>query len=74
LRCKGEALLALGKPREALVPLERSVSLSRRVFAGDLARARFALALAPSCRPTATSRERVISRSRRGESSGPSTP
>jgi tetratricopeptide (TPR) repeat protein/tRNA A-37 threonylcarbamoyl transferase component Bud32 len=46
LRCRGEALLALGRPREALGSLERSVTLQRRGWRGDLALARFALARA----------------------------
>jgi tetratricopeptide (TPR) repeat protein len=46
LRCRGEALLASHKPAEALLSLERSVVLPRRVFSWDLARAKFALARA----------------------------
>ncbi|HEY2511561.1 MAG TPA: tetratricopeptide repeat protein, partial [Polyangiaceae bacterium] len=46
LRCLGEARLLAGHPREALTPLERSVTLERRTYPGDLARARFALARA----------------------------
>jgi eukaryotic-like serine/threonine-protein kinase len=46
LRCRGEALLALGRPREALAPLERSVTLPLRVWPWDLGRAKLALARA----------------------------
>jgi tetratricopeptide (TPR) repeat protein len=46
LRCRGEALLATHRAREAIAPLERSVTLTRREWPGDLARARFALARA----------------------------
>ena len=46
LRCRGEALLAQHRPREALAPLERSVTLPRRVMPWDLARAKLALARA----------------------------
>jgi tetratricopeptide (TPR) repeat protein len=46
LRCRGEALLGSKKAAEALAPLERSLTLPRRVFAWDLARAKFALARA----------------------------
>jgi tRNA A-37 threonylcarbamoyl transferase component Bud32/tetratricopeptide (TPR) repeat protein len=44
--CIGEALLGKGSTDAALVALERSVSLPRRVYPGDLALARFALARA----------------------------
>ncbi len=46
LRCLGEARLVAGHPREALAPLERSVTFLRRSYPGDLARGRFALARA----------------------------
>ena len=46
LRCKAEALLALGRGAEAVPLLERSLSLKRRTFRGDYARAQFALARA----------------------------
>ena len=46
LRCAGEAALALGDVAMARARLERSVTLVRRPFAGDLALARFALARA----------------------------
>jgi tetratricopeptide (TPR) repeat protein len=46
LRCRGEALLALGKPSESVLFLERSVALERRSTGYDLARSRFALARA----------------------------
>jgi tetratricopeptide (TPR) repeat protein len=46
LRCRGEALIAAGKAREAILPLERSLAIARREWPGDLARARFALARA----------------------------
>lgn len=46
LRCRGEALLALGRVAEALEPLQKSVALTKRIYPGDLARARFALARA----------------------------
>ncbi len=46
LRCLGDALILDGRPREALVPLERSLTLPRRTYPGDLARARFAMARA----------------------------
>jgi hypothetical protein len=46
LRCIGEAKLTLGHAAEAVGPLERSVTLERRVYAGDLARSKFALARA----------------------------
>jgi tetratricopeptide (TPR) repeat protein len=46
LRCRGEALTALGRADEAVAPLERSLSLERRVFAWDLPRTKFALARA----------------------------
>jgi hypothetical protein len=46
LRCRGEALLALHDAKGAIVPLEKSVTLTRREWPGDLGRARFALARA----------------------------
>lgn len=46
LRCRGEALIALGRAADALEPLRASVLLTRRIYPGDLARARFALARA----------------------------
>ncbi len=46
LRCRGEALLAQHRSRDAVAPLERSVTLPRRVFPWDLARARLSLARA----------------------------
>ena len=45
-RCRSEALLAQRRAREALGPLERSVTLTRRVFPWDLPRAKLALARA----------------------------
>ena len=44
LRCEGEALTALGRSDEAVAPLERSLTLRRRMFPGDYARAELALA------------------------------
>ena len=44
LRCKGEALLSLGRSREAVPYLERSLTLRKRMLPGDYARAEFALA------------------------------
>ncbi|HEY2514739.1 MAG TPA: serine/threonine-protein kinase [Polyangiaceae bacterium] len=46
LRCKGEALLALGRSREAVPHLERSLTVPKRMLPGDYARAEFALARA----------------------------
>ena len=46
LRCMGDALMLEGRPIEALAPLERSLTIPRRTYPGDLARARFALARA----------------------------
>jgi tetratricopeptide (TPR) repeat protein len=46
LTCLGEAEMALGRFDQALPPLERSVSLSKREEPADLALARFALARA----------------------------
>jgi hypothetical protein len=46
LACLGEALVARGNAEDALPLLERSVALPRRVYAGDLAAARFVLARA----------------------------
>ncbi len=46
LRCLGDALVLEGRPKDALVPLERSVTIPRRTYPGDLARARFSLARA----------------------------
>ena len=46
MRCLGEALLETGRAREALAPLERSITFLRRSYPGDLARARFGLARA----------------------------
>jgi len=46
LRCRGDALILEGRPRDALAYLERSVTIPRRTYPGDLARARFALARA----------------------------
>ncbi len=46
LRCKGEALLSLGRSREAVPSLERSLTLRKRMLPGDYARAEFALARA----------------------------
>jgi tetratricopeptide (TPR) repeat protein len=43
LACEGEALLARGRTDEATALLERSVALTRRVHAGDLALAQAAL-------------------------------
>jgi tetratricopeptide (TPR) repeat protein len=44
LRCKGEALLGLGRADEAAVVLERSITLKRRAHSPDLARAELAVA------------------------------
>jgi tetratricopeptide (TPR) repeat protein len=46
LTCIGEADLALGRAEDALLPLERSVSLTKREMATDLSLAQFALARA----------------------------
>jgi Flp pilus assembly protein TadD len=46
LRCQGEALLVEGRGSEALGSLERSVTLTRREWPGDLALARFGVARA----------------------------
>jgi hypothetical protein len=46
LRCLGDALILEGRPAEAIAPLERSLTIPRRTYPGDLARARFALARA----------------------------
>jgi len=46
LTCIGEADLGLGRAEDALAPLERSVSLTKRELATDLALAQFALARA----------------------------
>ena len=46
LACYGEALVARGHAEEALLPLERSVALTRRLYADDLALAQAALARA----------------------------
>ncbi len=46
LTCIGEAELALGRVEQAIPPLERSVSMSKREEPADLALARFALARA----------------------------
>ena len=46
LRCKAEALIALGRGAEAVSPLERSLTLKKRMFPGDHARAELALARA----------------------------
>jgi eukaryotic-like serine/threonine-protein kinase len=46
LRCRGDALIHLGRAREAIPLLERSLTLERRVYPGDVARVRFALARA----------------------------
>jgi serine/threonine protein kinase/tetratricopeptide (TPR) repeat protein len=46
LRCLGDALILAGRPREAIAPLERSLTLLHRTYPGDLARARFAMARA----------------------------
>jgi tetratricopeptide (TPR) repeat protein len=46
LRCRAEALLALGRSAAAVPLLERSITLERRTFRGDDARAQFALARA----------------------------
>ena len=46
LRCKGEALLSLGRSKEAVAVLERSLTLHKRMLPGDYARAEFALARA----------------------------
>jgi tetratricopeptide (TPR) repeat protein/predicted Ser/Thr protein kinase len=46
LRCEGAALTALGRSEEAMPYLERSLTLQRRMFPGDYARAEFALARA----------------------------
>jgi tetratricopeptide (TPR) repeat protein len=46
LRCRAEALLATGDAADAVAPLERSLTLEKRVYPGDLARTRFALARA----------------------------
>jgi len=43
LRCQGEALLALGRPLEALAPLERGLTLTRRTDPEDLNLTRAAL-------------------------------
>jgi tetratricopeptide (TPR) repeat protein len=46
LRCRGDALVHVGRGREAVPLLERSLRLERRMYAGELARVRFALARA----------------------------
>jgi tetratricopeptide (TPR) repeat protein len=46
LTCIGEARMAEGHPADALAPLERSVSLTRRMDPGELALAKLALARA----------------------------
>jgi tetratricopeptide (TPR) repeat protein len=46
LRCEGAALTALGRSEEALPYLERSLTLKRRMFPADYARAELALARA----------------------------
>jgi tetratricopeptide (TPR) repeat protein len=46
LRCEGMALTALGRSAEAVPYLERSLTLTRRMFPGDIARAELALARA----------------------------
>ena len=48
LRCKGEALTALGRSAEAVPYLERSLLLPKRMYPGDYARAQIALAEALS--------------------------
>ena len=46
LRCLGDALMQEGRPRDAVVALERSLTIPHRAYPGDMARARFALASA----------------------------
>ncbi len=46
LRCKGEALAALSRSAEAVPYLERSLTLRKRMFPGDYARAELAMAKA----------------------------
>jgi tetratricopeptide (TPR) repeat protein len=46
LRCRGDALVRSGHPKDAIPLLERSLTLPRRIYPGDLARTRFALARA----------------------------
>jgi tetratricopeptide (TPR) repeat protein/predicted Ser/Thr protein kinase len=48
LRCRGDALVRLGRAHEAIPLLERSLTFERRMYAADGARARFALARAIS--------------------------
>jgi tetratricopeptide (TPR) repeat protein/predicted Ser/Thr protein kinase len=56
LTCLGEALLARGRVEDALPFLEKSAALPRRVYAGDLAMARFALARALAAAKTERAR------------------
>jgi serine/threonine protein kinase/tetratricopeptide (TPR) repeat protein len=72
LRCRGEALLALGRAPEAVAPLERSVALPRRVFPWDMARAEFALARALV--PAERGRAMVLAQRARGALSSFSAP
>jgi tetratricopeptide (TPR) repeat protein len=46
LRCKGDVLLALGKPSDALAPLERSLTFPVRLLPWELPRVKFSLARA----------------------------
>lgn len=67
LRCVGEALLATGRARDALAPLERSASLDRREWPGDLALARFALSRALVATNGDAARARLLAEQARGE-------
>ncbi len=60
LACLGEAYTALGRAEDGLVYLERSVSLTKRDPAADLALARFALARALSAAKRTPERAREL--------------
>jgi len=67
LRCLGEARIAAGRPADAVAPLERSLTIPRRTYPGDLARARFDLARALSSSGGDATRAASLARQARDE-------
>jgi serine/threonine protein kinase len=67
LRCLGEALILEGRPGDAVAPLERSLTIPRRTYPGDLARARFDLARALALSKGDPLRAKALAREARDE-------
>jgi tetratricopeptide (TPR) repeat protein len=72
LTCIGESDMALGRAEDALAPLERSVSLTKREMATELALAQFALARALTAARRDPGRARELAeKARRGLRAAP---